>query len=63
MQVSCMSFVEINSLGIAENMIIFHGRLVATASNETGKLEAAVLRSLWEAAAAERKGWKAKSGG
>lgn len=41
-QVSSMCFVENNSLGIAENIVILHCRLVATTSNERGRLGAGV---------------------
>lgn len=58
-----VSFAEINNLRVAENSIVLHCRPVATSSNESGRLEAGMLRSLRETAAAERKVRKAKSGG
>lgn len=41
-----VSFAEINNLRVAENSIVLHCRPVATSSNESGRLEAGVLRSL-----------------
>lgn len=58
-----VSFLEINNLRVAENLLVLHCRPVATSSNESGRLEAGVLRSFRETAAAERKVRKAKSGG
>lgn len=41
-----VSFAEINNLRVAENSSVLHCRPVATSSNESGRLEAGVLRSL-----------------